>query len=308
MKFEVERRANLSHPEFTREYLYANRPVIVTDAIRRWKAVTRWTPDFFKNEYGALKFTINDRERGQTEYKAAGNTEYTMTRFIDRVLDSTDEDPAPYFRNRLLHDVFPDLGEDIEPLPTYFFPNWLPESYCLRKVQQVFNRGAQIELYIGGRGGGFPVLHYDGLASHAFLAQIFGRKKFIIYGPEQERYMYPVAGRPNISQVADVEHPDLAKFPLFRQAEPTSFILEPGEMLFIPSRWWHTTKMLSPCISISTNVVNRSNWAALTDFVTNNRHPLVGIPSRAYLGFAGYWRSVRDRRLVLDRQNSARVR
>ena len=308
MKAEIERRANLSHREFTEEYLYPNRPVIVTDAIRQWKAVARWTPEFFKTEFRELTFTINDRERGQTGYKAKGNVEYTMERFIDRVLDSTDETPAPYFRNRVLYETFPTLREDIEPLPGYYFPNWLPESFWLPKVQSVFNRGAQIEIYIGGRGGAFPVLHYDGLASHAFLVQIYGQKKFIIYSPEQKRNMYPVPGQPNISQIADVEHPDLERFPLFGQAEAVSFVLDPGEVLFIPSRWWHATKMLTPCISISTNVVNQSNWAALTDFVANNRNPLMGIPSRAYLNLAGFWRSMRDRRIGFDRTNSWKAR
>jgi hypothetical protein len=50
--------------------------------------------------------------------------------------------------------------------------------------REAFQSGRQREICIGGKGGAFPVLHYDGLASHAFLMQIYGRKKFILYAPE----------------------------------------------------------------------------------------------------------------------------
>jgi len=48
MSDQIERRENLSNEEFMKEYVYANRPVIVTDALRQWKAVGRWTPEFFR--------------------------------------------------------------------------------------------------------------------------------------------------------------------------------------------------------------------------------------------------------------------
>jgi hypothetical protein len=296
MAFEIEKRSNLSYDQFEREYSFANKPVVITDALKDWKAL-RWTPEFFKREFGDFRFTINPDRNQKADYNSnLGTVEYTMSAFIDRVLSSTEEDPAPYFRNRILGEVFPSLRNDIEPLPPYFSPNWLSESYALKKLQQVFNRGAQIELYIGGRGGAFPVLHYDGLASHAFLMQIYGEKKFILYGPDQEQYMYGEPDNANLSQVRDVEHPDLAKFPLFAKAQPTTFILRPGELVFIPSKWWHTTTMLSPSISISVNVVNRSNWPALTEFVSSRRTSVMRMPSRLYLNAAGSWRSARDRR------------
>ena len=276
MKFEIERRANLRYHEFAEKYLYANRPVIVTDALRPWRALTRWTPEFFKQEFGDMKFTIDNELRPAGAPKTDGPVEYTLARFIDRVLESTEENPAPYFRNRILYDLFPSLKQDIEPLPEYFQPNWLPDRYLVRQVGEVLNRGAAIEIYIGGKGGAFPVLHYDGAAVHAFLMQVYGRKQFIIYGPDQDQFLYPSPEKENLSLVNSLDKPDLKKFPLFAKAVPTTFVLEPGELLFIPSHWWHTTKMLTPCISISANNLNQSNWGAFVDFVCmRRRNPVV---------------------------------
>jgi histone arginine demethylase JMJD6 len=297
MKYEIERRATLSYAEFNDKYQYANKPVVVTDALRPWKAMVRWTPEFFKREFGAMRFSIDDGSKGKAGYKAgSGSVEYTMADFIDRVLESTDENPAPYFRNRVLYDLFPSLRQDIEPLPEYFRPNWLPDRYLVKNVGNVLNRGAAIEIYIGGRGGKFPMLHYDGAAAHAFLMQIYGQKQFILYSPDQGPFLYPSPEKGNLSLINSIDKPDLDKFPLFANAAPTSFVLEPGELLFIPSRWWHTTKMLTPCISISVNTVNQSNWPALVNFVAAGRHnPLISLASRVYLTGAGTWRSWRDR-------------
>ena len=101
-RFEIERRHHLSYEEFASQYLYPLKPVIVTDVLQKWPAMTRWTPEFFKEEFGEMKFQLNEDPGQDAGYK--GNeqgVEYTMARFIDRVMASTDEDPAPYFRNRV---------------------------------------------------------------------------------------------------------------------------------------------------------------------------------------------------------------
>jgi hypothetical protein len=293
---EIDRRQDLSYDAFAAEYLYASKPVIITDALSRWKALDRWTPEFFRQEFGEMKFVVNGREAGQEKYSGGDVREYTMAEFVGAVLVSTNECPAPYFRNKVLRDVFPSLVKDIDPLPEYCYPNWLPESYLVKHVRTVLNRGAAIELYIGGKGSAFPVLHYDGAGTHAFLMQIYGRKQFIVFSPDQERYLYPSAEKLNLSLIDNVENPDLGRFPLFAKAVPTTFTLEPGEMLFVPAHWWHTTKMLTPSITISANVLNQSNWQELVEFVTRRQHnPFVSLSSRIYLTAAGAWRSRRDR-------------
>jgi len=308
MKIEIERRQNLSYEEFAKNYLYANKPLIVTDVLREWKALGRWSPAFFKQEFGKMKISLNDDLKGKAGYKGNRDStvEYTMESFIDTVLSSSEDNPAPYFRNQILYDLFPSLKQDIEPLPEYFQPNWLPDHYIVKNVGKVLNRGAALELYIGGKGGAFPVLHYDGVGTHAFLMQIYGQKKFIVYPPSQEPFLYPWPEKPNLSLVNNVDNPDLDKFPLFAKAEPIVFVLEPGEMLFIPSHWWHTTKMLTPCISLSVNVVNQSNWQELVNFVAKRgRNPLVSLASRVYLKGAGAKRSWRDRGWQKRAQKSA---
>ena len=110
---EIERLEGLSFEAFKDRYMFRNKPVIVTDAIRRWKALSRWTPEFFKTEFGDMKFTIEERPKKGAGYKDGnGGVEYTMAQFIDRVLKLTVGSGA-YFRNQPLFSLFPSLREDV---------------------------------------------------------------------------------------------------------------------------------------------------------------------------------------------------
>lgn len=294
--FVIERRENLSYDEFARNYLYPLRPVIVTDVLRKWPAMQRWTPEFFRREFGTLEFTHYGANYDQGGASDQPNVRFTLADYIELVLESSEDKPVPYFRNKILAELFPSLMKDIEPLPGYLFPNWIGERYLVGHVRRVLNRGGAVELFIGGKGSTFPVLHYDGAGAHAFLMQVYGRKEFIVYPPEQEPFLYPSPEQSNLSMIRDVSRADLNRFPLFSKAVSTTFILEPGELLFVPSHWWHATRMLTPSITLAANVLNQSNWHELMKFVAKKRrNPLVSVASRVYLAAAGAWRSWRDR-------------
>jgi len=219
--------------------------VILTDAISDWGALGKWSTQFFKDEYGGLEIEVD----GET--MALGD-------LIDRVEASTDDNPAPYLRNQALAEWPPELSADVFPMPDCTQPNWL-ESRIFPKGESL----SSVEVYIGGQGAQFPVLHYDGLHTHAFLMQLYGDKEYIVFSPEQTRFMYPQDGiMANKSRIEDLLHPDSEEFPLFEQAEGFRFSLHPGETLFVPAGWWHTARILSPSVTVSINSVNRSNGAA----------------------------------------------
>lgn len=51
-QFAIDHRSNLSYNEFAAEYLYANRPVVVTDAIRNWPLCRGGPPNFLRVSSG----------------------------------------------------------------------------------------------------------------------------------------------------------------------------------------------------------------------------------------------------------------
>lgn len=245
----IDRVSGMAHGELVRRYIDRLRPVVVSDATRHWKALSRWTPEFFRDRYGDVPVVID-------------KTTWTLRDYIGAILAANPQAPPPYLRNTLLEKWIPELMADITPLPSCVAPNWLESRVFPTRESMRY-----LEIYIGGTGAQFPVLHYDGLHTHAWLMQIHGIKRYVVYPPDQAPYVYPRTGvESNKSSIPDLENVDLQRFPLFAKATPTVFDLHPGETLFVPSGWWHTVKILSPSITISVNAANRPNW---TPFVAD---------------------------------------
>jgi histone arginine demethylase JMJD6 len=279
---EIDRRHKLPYEDFVHEYLFPNKPVVLSGALDSWGALAKWTPGYFKTKYGSMDLAIDGQD-------------YTMAEFIDRVNSSSPENPAPYLRNAIVEELLPELLPDIQPLPGYYSPNWLDGRFS-HPLRSRLHNGSP-ELYIGGGGAKFPFLHFDSYHTHAFLAQVYGVKEYTTFSPDQTPYLYVSPKQYNASEISDLENPDLEKFPLFANAVPMRFELHPGEILFIPGGLWHTAKMLTPSISISVNRANASNWSKLShDMYTHA--PLHMKPiAAAYLTGVRVFHTLRDPRI-----------
>jgi ribosomal protein L16 Arg81 hydroxylase len=127
----------------------------------------------------------------------------------------------------------------------------LPEALreVLGRATRYFSAGVLI-----GPAGSVARLHTDFLHTHAYLAQIAGRKRCTLFSPEDSAFLYE--GR------VDPDAPNLDEFPLFRQATAFECTLEPGELLFMPWRWWHHVVALEKSITVNYNFFNRVNFTS----------------------------------------------
>jgi histone arginine demethylase JMJD6 len=241
----VDRRSGLSRADFIRLYRNPKLPVILTDATRDWPALGKFTFEFFQKHLGEREVTIRDKV-------------YKLGEFIDLLLHSTPENPAPYPCKLNLRDGFADLAADVSP--RYDLAN--PDRVASPLVMQRFLDGlSDFEIFLGGPGGEFPYLHYDYLGLFAYINMIQGEKEFTIYTPDQEPYLYVNPRTHWTSMVENHHRPDLERYPLMAKTRPIKAVLRAGETLFIPSGWWHTAKSLTPSISVAFDQLCASNWA-----------------------------------------------
>ncbi|MFM0126969.1 cupin-like domain-containing protein [Paraburkholderia sediminicola] len=93
-------------------------------------------------------------------------------------------------------------------------------------------------------------LHCD--LANSFLAQIHGRKRVRLYAPAQESAVYALDAF-NTYRLCrvDVAAPDLTRFPRFAGALGVDVMLEPGDLLVIPTGWFHCVWALDHVLSIS---------------------------------------------------------
>ena len=239
----IEKRDTISREEFIRDYVMASKPVILTKAALPWKAIGKITPGYIKEKYGHLKKTIKE-------------VEYTYAELIDRIMHSTPQNPAPYPFNVNIEETFPEILQDIKPELAYGKIDRINHPLVPRYMMY----GTEVyELFFGGNGSSFPFLHFDELYMHTQITQIYGSKEFILFSPEQTKYLYPKPENPKISPI-DVFNPDYEKYPLFRDAQALRVNLLQGETLFFPTGWWHSTQIHEPSITFGRAQLNGINW------------------------------------------------
>src|SRR6185295_11201882 len=250
---EVRRASELPYVRFLKEFVEPRIPVVVQGGTDAWPAMKKWTPEYFKTRFGP------------TPVEVGYDTKMPFDRFIDEVLASTDENPGPYMYRLFLHEHLPELLPDVTPQNPYAFPR----RYASPLMLPYWRRpDGYLKLLIGGVGGRFPIMHYDGDNAHATITEIYGDKEIVLYPPGDSAYLYPKAERANHFGVDDPVNQELDRFPLLAKATQHRAVLSPGDAVFVPCGWWHTARALTVSISVCTNMVDGSNWAGYVSEVT----------------------------------------
>jgi hypothetical protein len=262
---EIERFPVPSRAEFEKNYVSARKPVILTGVASAWPACARWSLDYLRSTVGhkVLPVRIFPKDRDDNWVSSAQRL-MPVSEFID-TLDRKDRPGNPYLEFRSLQQDLPELLGDVR-LPSYF------------DEKRLFN----LVLFLG-RDSIAPT-HYHPLEEN-FLCQVLGRKRVLLYPPEQTPCLYPLPWNtpdtPCFSRVAAL-NPDLEKFPRFKDARPIDVVIEPGEMLYIPLHWWHGVFGLGVNVTVSwfwmPRLAERRRWLTSSmgrRFLLNRLHKTV---------------------------------
>lgn len=81
--------------------------------------------------------------------------------------------------------------------------------------------------------------HYDG--SRNYAATIGGMRRWILNHPNQCKnlYMFPEGHPSERHSSIDWSKPNYEQFPLFKNAETNELIVRPGDVLYLPTNWYH---------------------------------------------------------------------
>jgi hypothetical protein len=262
---QIERKQNLTPEDFIRDHLQGvGQPVIITDAIQGWPAFAKWTFDYFKESYGSdLAMATPGLHSGLWKLTKLGP-------YIDYLDTATKELPGFWIDRKTRKPSAPqpydspfylmgwtafdhaELYNDIQPAPRCISDWTLSLTPTLRDVLQLTCKRTYWAVYIGPEGS-LSKLHIDFAHTHGYLAQIQGGKRALLFSPSDSPNLYD-------GQV-DPESPDLERFPLYNQATAYECVIERGDLLFIPSDWWHYVRGLERSITVSHNFFNDANFS-----------------------------------------------
>lgn len=255
---EMERRHQLSAGRFMEEFVLPAKPVILTGLTDGWLARTRWTLEFLKERFGEETARVT---HGLDQ--AYGDRTPMQIRDYLRFVSEPNDDRPLYLASWTIHRTNGNSGlfRDYD-VPEHFRPCW--QSWI-----PLFD--PHWEWIFVGKKGVRLGLHLDKGWSSAWNAVITGKKEVIAY-PYEELAKVSEGNSPRT--FVDAFAPDEARFPDFRKAHGFYGELNPGELIFIPSKWIHQFDNVETGISVTHNWINHANWRYCDQWIA--QHPVIG--------------------------------
>ncbi|KAJ8574152.1 hypothetical protein K7X08_025957 [Anisodus acutangulus] len=230
----VGKRSALSLEAFLRDHYLSGSPVVIRDSMDHWPAKSKWNDmNYLKRVAGFRTVPV---EVGKNYLCSEWKQELiTFSEFLERIRSNdTTSVETTYLAQHQLFDQIQELRQDIV----------IPD-YCFTGGGEIRSLNAWF-----GPAGTVTPLHHD--PHHNILAQVVGKKYVRLYPASLSDELYPHSETmlSNSSQV-DLDNIDETEFPKILDLEFQDCILEEGEMLYIPPKWWHYVRSLTPSFSVS---------------------------------------------------------
>lgn len=136
--------------------------------------------------------------------------------------------------------VFDDLPDILESV------DWGAFGFPKRK-------GKDSAFWLGSAGANTPC-HQDTYGFN-LVGELIGRKAWTLFPPDRSNFLYPTRipfEESSIFSLVNPEEIDVARFPKTKLLKPYYVVLNPGDVLFVPNRWWHHVRCLDTSLSINT--------------------------------------------------------
>lgn len=251
----IPRYNDLSPESFYNDFYCQNKPVIFRSFAKDWPALQKWDYEYFKTKKGDVIVPIQSEafaNTGRSYLEAGENMQFSA--YLDLIATE------PTKKRMFLFNIFkhmPELCEDFH-YPDFGFP--YVEKYPF--------------MFFGGATSNVDV-HYDLDLSHVFLTQFSGRKKIVMFPPNQSRklYRHPLTVSCNI----DIANPDFKRYPKLAETEGVEGIVEHGDTIFMPSGYWHYVEYMDGGFSLSLRARPQSRlrrakgWANIAGLIIVDR-------------------------------------
>ena len=272
--------ASLSQGEFQRRFEAPNLPVVVTGVASAWPAAERWTRERLTLTHGDTGFTCGASEMRLRDYLAyaEGNSDdvpfYLFDkRFGEKAPALLADYATPPFLDSPDHDLFALLPERLRPAFRW--------------------------LVVGPARSGSR-FHQDPNGTSAWNAVVRGHKKWVMFPP----HVTPPGVFPSADGSAVTSPLSLVEWfrGYYAEARATGEMREcvvgEGEVVFVPSRWWHIVLNLDWTVAITHNFVSPHNLRAVLRFLEHQPESVSGMLCDE-VGKGGFFELFRD---VLERE------
>ena len=262
----------LSAVEFVDRYERRNRPVLLKGACAHWPALNRWTQEGLLRACAAA---------GEPKFRCGGFL-FTLQGYLAYATALRDDQPL-YLFDRDFFDKVPEMLQDFE-VPRYFSEDLFSlldrprdgQPLGCRPEGAVGRRRSRPDYrwLIAGPSRSGSTFHVDPNGTSAWNAVVRGRKKWILLPPS----CVPPGVHPSMDGADVCTSVSLIEWFMQFYAEARSQyprqmregICEAGDVLFVPTGWWHAALNLDDfTLAVTQNFVSRVNMRSVLAFIGN---------------------------------------
>jgi len=235
---------------FEQHYIKNKIPCVITNGMTHWQANKKWTKRRLSKKYRNQSFKCGEDDDGH-------NVKIKMKYYVEYMNNTTDDSPLYIFdANYGEHPKNKQLLEDYEIPPPFVDDvfEYVPDK----------KRPPHRWLVMGPARSGTGI-HIDPLGTSAWNALISGYKRWFILPTRVSPSVFKVTSEDDRDQRDEgvtwfmmSRNRTLRRLPA--DVEPIEVIQKPGEIMYVPSGWWHTVLNLSEAVAVTQNFAHREHW------------------------------------------------
>eukprot|EP01071_Lankesteria_metandrocarpae_P000362 Lankesteria_metandrocarpae@DN1049_c0_g1_i1.p1 len=250
---------NLTPQRFVKNFEAKSIPLIITDLISDWPALTKWTFD---------KLVTSEASSAEAAFQC-GPAKLKLRDFHRYAYNNADEAPLFVFCPKFA-DTVPALASDYIP----------PNIFCTGDYFKFLSPRPLYRWLLIGNDRSGSKWHIDPNATHAWNAVTAGAKRWLMTPPHR-----PPPGVFPSPDGAFVAQPlSLIDWYLqyYKEAQARGDLLEgtchAGEVVFIPSGWWHAVlNIYDGTVAVTQNYCSQSNLKNVRDFFRTKVDQISGV-------------------------------
>ncbi|KAL2161485.1 hypothetical protein VTH06DRAFT_8047 [Thermothelomyces fergusii] len=254
---QIDRLQNMSYEEFAEKW--SEKPFILTDCIRPWPVTESWTLEGLLSRYADVVFR-------------AEAVDWTFATYYQYMRTTQDESPLYLFDRKFAEKMSLRVGK--EDGAAYWKPECFgPDLFELLGAERPAHRW----LIIGPKRSG-STFHKDPNATSAWNAVIQGAKYWIMFPPSAavpgvfvSKDSSEVTSPLSIAEWLLEFHAEARRLPGCREG-----VCRAGEILHVPSGWWHLVVNLEDGIALTQNFVPRSHLGGVLSFLRDKADQVSG--------------------------------
>eukprot|EP00796_Vickermania_ingenoplastis_P008675 gene8675-6098_t len=263
----VDRRQGLTPEAFMEEYEAKRIPVIMTDIVRKWPMYKILQRDFMNLARKKEALTLPGRANAPLRCEF---TEMNIEDYVRYAKEQTDERPI-YMFDAEFGSVF-----DTEKLYT------VPPHFAQDDLFSLLGKDRpKYRWIISGPARGGSGFHVDPNYTHAWNANLTGRKRWLFFPPS-----CPPPGVVPSCDMSEVATPVSLMEWVWNNYQDSvqqlrhvgyECVCEPGDIIFVPCGWWHSVINLEDSVAVTQNYVSRTNLSDVLKFLRAMKTSISGI-------------------------------